>query len=131
MFNTQLNDLTVLFQGIQLSISHLFVLSVIDTFSCYQSGPGSDGNKELLCIPQSFSITGASPSDCLVSYPGHSLEEGSYLSAEKQLMYSTAPANWAGDIKCHWVQNLVIGSDPKLKWYLMVQRSKVWFGFFI
>ena len=38
-----------------------------------QSGPGCDGNEEVLCIPQSFCITGASSSDCLVSYPGHSL----------------------------------------------------------
>ena len=40
-----------------------------------QSGPGSDGNKEVLYIPQTFSITGAFPSDCLLSYIGHSLEE--------------------------------------------------------
>ena len=33
-----------------------------------QSGPESDGNKEVLCIPQNSSITEASPSDCLVSY---------------------------------------------------------------
>ena len=59
-----------------------------------QSGPGSDGNKEVLSIPQSSSITGTSPSDCLVSYPGHSLG-GSYSSAEKQSVYSTAPADWA------------------------------------
>ena len=39
----------------------------------YQSGPESDGNKEVLRIPQSSSITGTSPLDCLVSYPGHSL----------------------------------------------------------
>ena len=32
-----------------------------------------------------------SPSDCLVSYPGHSLRE-SYSSAETQLVYSTAPS---------------------------------------
>ena len=32
-----------------------------------QSGPGSDGNKGVLCIPQSSSITDASPSDCFVS----------------------------------------------------------------
>ena len=38
-----------------------------------QSGLGSDGNEGVLHIPQSFSITGTSPSDCLVSYPGHSL----------------------------------------------------------
>ena len=57
-----------------------------------QSGPGSDGDEEVLCIPQSFSITKASSSDGLVSYPGHSFEE-SYPSAELQSMYSTAPAD--------------------------------------
>ena len=59
-----------------------------------QSGPGSDGNKGVLHIPQSSSITGTSPSDCLVSLPGHLLG-GSYPSAEVQLVYSTAPADWA------------------------------------
>ena len=38
-----------------------------------QSGLGSNGNKGVLLIPQSPSITGFSPSDCLVSYRGHSL----------------------------------------------------------
>ena len=33
-----------------------------------QSGPGSDGNEGVLHIPQSSSIAGTSPSDCLVSY---------------------------------------------------------------
>ena len=60
-----------------------------------QSRPGSDGNEEVLRIPQSSSIAGTSPSDCLVSYLGHLLGGGSYLSAEKQSVYSTAPANWA------------------------------------
>ena len=32
-----------------------------------QRGPGSNGNEGVLHIPQSSSITGASPSDCLVS----------------------------------------------------------------
>ena len=41
-----------------------------------QSGPGSDGNKRVLRIPQSSSITRTSPSDCLVSYPGHLLVGG-------------------------------------------------------
>ena len=41
-----------------------------------QSGPGSDDNKGELLIPQSSSITGASLSDCLVSYTGHSSGEG-------------------------------------------------------
>ncbi len=35
-----------------------------------QSGPGRNDNEGLLHIPQSSSITGASPSDCLVLYPG-------------------------------------------------------------
>ena len=60
-----------------------------------QSGPGSNGNEWVLRIPQSSSIAGTSPSDCLMSYPGHSLGRGSYPSAEKQSVYSTAPADWA------------------------------------
>ena len=51
-----------------------------------QSGPGSDGNKGVHHIPQSSSITGTSPSDCLVSYPGHSLG-GGFPSAEVQSVY--------------------------------------------
>ena len=53
-----------------------------------QSRPGSHSNDGLLHIPQS-SKTGTSPSDCLMSYTGHSLVQ-SYLSAEIQSMYSTA-----------------------------------------
>ena len=59
-----------------------------------QGGPGSNGNKGVLHIPQSSSITGTSASDCLVSYPGW----GSYSSAEKQSVYSTALANWARNL---------------------------------
>ena len=55
----------------------------------------NDGNKGVLHTPQSSSIIGTSPSDCLVSYPGHSLGGGSYPSAEKQSVYSTGPADWA------------------------------------
>ena len=35
------------------------------------STPGSDGNEEVLCIPQHSGITGTSTSDYLVSKPGH------------------------------------------------------------
>ena len=38
-----------------------------------ESGHGGDGNIEVLHIPQSFSITGTSTSECLGSYAGHSL----------------------------------------------------------
>ena len=39
-----------------------------------QSVPEKDGNEGVLHI--SLSITGASPSDCLMSYQGHSLSRG-------------------------------------------------------
>ena len=55
----------------------------------------SDGSEGVLHIPQSSSITGAWPSDCLLSYPKHSLGVGSYLSVEMQLMYSIAPTDRA------------------------------------
>ena len=62
-----------------------------------QSGPGSDGNEEVLHIPQSSRITRTSPSDGLMSYPGHLLggRGWSYPSAEVQSVYSKAPAKWA------------------------------------
>ena len=59
-----------------------------------QSGPGSNGNEGVLCIPQIPSITGTPPSDCLMLYLGHSLG-GSCPSAEMQSVYSTAPADRA------------------------------------
>ena len=68
-----LNILKKLFQTIQFSISTQFssiwpidwTLSGATTTG--QSGPGSDGNKGILRILQSSSITEASLSDCLVS----------------------------------------------------------------
>ena len=44
------------------------------------------------CIPKSSNITGTS--DCLVSYPGLSLEE-SYPSVENQSVYFLVLADWA------------------------------------
>ena len=57
-----------------------------------QSRLGSDGNEGVLYIPKSSKR--ASPSDSSMSYPEHLLGE-SYPSAEMQLVYSTAPADWA------------------------------------
>ena len=56
-----------------------------------QSEPESDDNEGGLRILQSSSIIGASPSDYLESYLEHSWGGGSYLSAEMQLVSSTAP----------------------------------------
>ena len=55
----------------------------IDRALLGQSGPGSDGNVRVLHIPQISTITEASLSDFLVSYPRHTLEE-SYLFTEMQ-----------------------------------------------
>ena len=48
-------------------------LSLSDATIPGQSGTGSDSNKGIPQIPQSSSITGCSPSDCVASYQGHSL----------------------------------------------------------
>ena len=102
---TQLNDQTVPFLTIQFSISDLFAHSLnvkqfylthrtlSDATTPGQSGPGSNGKEGVLYIPKSSSITGASPSDYLVSYQGHLLWGGSYTSAEMQSAYSITPAN--------------------------------------
>ena len=88
---------TVLFQAIQFSVSTQFssIWPMGRTLSGAtipdQSGPGSNDNEGVLHIPQSSSISGASPSNCLVSYPGHLLEEF-HSSAEMQSMYSAASA---------------------------------------
>ena len=63
-----------------------------------QSGPGSNSNEGVLHFPQIWKAE-ASPSDCFVSLSGHSLGEGSYFSAEVQLVYSTARSDWAGESK--------------------------------
>ena len=66
------------FQTIQFSIMTQF--SSIRHIARTQTGAttlgqiGSDGNERVLRISQSSSVTGASPSDCLMSYPEHSLK---------------------------------------------------------
>ena len=104
---TQLNDQTVLFQTVQFNTTHLFAysLNVKQFYLTHRphsgattlslSGPGSDGNEGVFSIPQSSNITGASLSDCLMWYPGHSVGNEFYSSAEMQLVYSTALTDWA------------------------------------
>ena len=58
-----------------------------------QCRTGSNGNKGVLCIPKSSSISIISLSDCLVSYLGHSLGE-TYPFAEVQSVYSSTPDYW-------------------------------------
>ena len=90
---------TVLFQTIQFSIRIQFssVRTLSGATTTSQTELGSDGHKELLHIPQSFSITGALPSDWLVSYRGHSFGE-SYHYAETRLVYFSAPADYEAPV---------------------------------
>ena len=89
---------TVIFQTIQFSRSaqFSFIWPIDRTLSAAtipgQSWLGNDGNKGVLYITQSSSITEDSPSDCLVSYLGHALRE-SYPSAEMQLVYFGVPVD--------------------------------------
>ena len=70
----------LLFQTIQFSINKQFSSTgpIDRTLSDASiTGPTeheNNDNKEQLRVPQSSSISGASSSDCLVSYPGHSFE---------------------------------------------------------
>ena len=61
-----------------------------------QSRPGSNGNEELIFIPQSFS-TVATPSNSVLCYMQDTWWWGRVLTffAEVKLMYSTAPADKA------------------------------------
>ena len=72
---TQFRVKTVPFQAIPFSISTQFI-SIWPTGRTLSGatilGPSYD-NERVLHIPQSSSITGTSPSDCLVSNPGRSL----------------------------------------------------------
>ena len=91
----------VLLQAIQFSISARFssIWTIDRTLSgatqSEQYKPGSDGNKGLIHITQSTSITGTSPSD-FVSYPGHSLGVVSPLCREAVgVFYSPS---WLGKV---------------------------------
>ena len=109
-----------LFQTVQFSISTQFssIWSIDKTLSGATtpdlSGPGSKGNKGILCIPQSSSITGASPSDYLVPYPGYWLSE-SYPFVEMQSVYS---------IKT-WLSQLANQSFRLFRWFSIISRTLV------
>ena len=62
-----------------LNIKQFYLSHWEYSFRCYHSGPEwtrGDGNEEVLCILQTFRITGASTSDCTNSLSGHSMGVG-------------------------------------------------------
>ena len=56
-----------------LNVKQLFDRTLSGAITPGYSWPGISGNEGVLSIPQSSSITGASQSNCLMSYPGHPL----------------------------------------------------------
>ena len=58
---------TFLFWSIDWALSGAITLD--------RNEPGRDGNEKVFHIPRNFGINGASPSDCLMLYIGHSLRE--------------------------------------------------------
>ena len=56
-----------------------------------QSGPGSDGNEGVFCILQHSSITGTSPSHCLVSYPDTCWESLTLLRRSSRCILQLQP----------------------------------------
>ena len=85
-------------------MSNSSIWSIDRTLSCAttpgQNEPGRDGNEGVLYIPQSSSITGALPSDCLVSYLEYSLGKFYSCPWEIESVYSTAPADWTNWFVC-------------------------------
>ena len=70
-----------------------------------QSEPGSNGNEGVLCITQSPSITGTSPSDCLVSYLGHSLGDLTPLQRCSRCILQPQPTG-QGLLGFSWVYDI-------------------------
>ena len=77
-----------------------------------QSGPCRDGNKGVLRIPKSSIITGTSPSDCLVSYPGHSLVGGGLTSLQRSSVFNNPSllGKFKNMIKIYieWLQEVIV-----------------------
>ena len=82
-----------------------------------QSGPGCNGNEVVLRIPQSSSITGTSPSDCFISKTLVAEGKGSYHPAEKQSVYSIAPAFSVYDAKSKKTVSILVWVGLVL-WYI-------------
>ena len=65
-----------------------------DAATPVQCESGSNGTEEILCIPQSSTINGASLSDCFMSHTEHWFG-GGYSTTDMQSGNSTASADWA------------------------------------
>ena len=87
---TEFKCQTVLFETIDRTVSRATTPG--------QSRPRSNGNEGILCIPQSFSVTGPSSSDCLISYTRHSFG-GRVLPLCRDAVGVFYSCSWLGCIK--------------------------------
>ena len=67
-----------------------------------QSGPWSNANEGVLCIPQSSRITEASLSDCLMLYPRHSLEGVLLLFRDAVCVFYSPSRLGLDRLRTHW-----------------------------
>ena len=103
--NSSISNNSVFHTNMQLSSIWTIDRTLSDATTQGQSGPVNNGNKGVLHINQSSSITGASPS-CLMSYPGHALVV-SYPSAEMQSVYSFVNSIGRNIFKQAWAHSFV------------------------
>ena len=81
--------------------------------------------KGVLCIPESFCITGATPSDCLVSYPGHSLGETycrdavEVFNGPSRLVHPNKNMGWI--VLIYWLINGFLTAGQPVQGYLMTK----------
>ena len=115
---------TVLFQAIKFSISMLFNsiwpidMALLGATTLGQSGPASDGDEEVLHIPQSANITGTPPSDCLVLYPGYSLRGGVLPLCREAVGVFYSPSQLGN--QTIWCGILPGYSSNGLVWYYLI-----------
>ena len=86
-----------------------------------QSGPGSNSNEGVLRIPQSSSITGTSPSDCLGSYRGHLLWDLTSLQRSSRYILQHQPT---GQIDlCIAIQRMPVPISPNFYLRLLINYT--------
>ena len=127
----QLNGQIVLFLTIQFNASHLLIHSLnvkqfyftpidrtlSDATTWDQSGPGSNGNKGVLHIPQ-ISKTGASQLNDLMSFPERSLVVGSLTPMQNAVgvFYSPSRLSWENS----WIHTFSKGIT-----YMQIQTTSL------
>ena len=94
-----------------------FIWPIDRTLPPGQSGSWGSYNNGVLCIPQSSSITGASPSDCLFAYPEPSL--GWVLALCRDAVGILNSSSWLGYIQLWYSMHLPNPFTMTRRWYIL------------